>query len=198
MASGVSITENRQEWDRLARSVQEITGGSSKVIGIGVFGRSGSDIVKIASAHEFGATIRHPGGTAFGFNTQRDIQDNRIRFLRSGEGQVVLGETGPHTIKIPKRSFLRSWADQKRSDIGIFVSKEMRKFILGKQSYRKSLRRIGLFGVAGVRNKITRGPFRPLKPATIRRKRSSRPLIDTGRMRQSITFAEVPRGQRGI
>ena len=36
--------------------------------------------------------------------------------------------------------------------------------------------------------KINKGPFTPNAPATVKRKGSSQPLIDTGNLRKSITF----------
>ena len=42
-----------------------------------------------------------------------------------------------------------------------------------------------------MKNTFTTGSFTPNKPATIKRKGSSRPLIDTGHLRQSITSKVV-------
>ena len=39
-----------------------------------------------------------------------------------------------------------------------------------------------------IQRKIVDGTFEPNAPSTIRKKGSSRPLIDTGRMRQSVNF----------
>lgn len=52
----------------------------------------------------------------------------------------------------------------------------------------RTLNRVGLIAVGSVQKKIVTGPFVPLKPATIRRKGSSKPLIDTGQMRQAVSY----------
>lgn len=53
-----------------------------------------------------------------------------------------------------------------------------------------SMRRAGQAGVNGSKAWFTdpRNHWAPNKPATIKRKRSDRPLIDTGALRRSITF----------
>lgn len=62
-----------------------------------------------------------------------------------------------------------------------------------KESTIKALHAIGLTAASAVRAKITAGPFLPLAPVTIaarqrRGKKSEKPLIDTGALRQSITY----------
>jgi hypothetical protein len=57
----------------------------------------------------------------------------------------------------------------------------------GKISKAGILEHMGTTAVDAVKNRITAGPWEPLKAATIADKGSSRPLIDTGLMRNSIT-----------
>jgi len=51
------------------------------------------------------------------------------------------------------------------------------------------LRKAGVFLEGAIKQKITQGDpsWPPLKPETIKRKGSSKPLIDTGKLRASIT-----------
>jgi hypothetical protein len=54
-----------------------------------------------------------------------------------------------------------------------------------------TLHKMGLRAQVAVRAKITAGPFAPLAPSTIAQRRGPgpyRPLIDTGALRQSITY----------
>lgn len=183
----VTITDSRTEWDRLTRRVREIQRADVPSVKIGLFARQGSDLVVQGAANEFGATINHPGGTPYGYSTERKAEQGKVRFMEKGSGFMVLGETGPHKIIIPERSFLRSAIAENKRKINEFVGEMFGLFIDGKASLDKSLKRIGLLAVAMVKTKIRQGSFKPNAPATIRRKRSSRPLIDKGRMRQSIT-----------
>lgn len=55
---------------------------------------------KYAAAHQFGATINHPGGTPYGFG-----KDGNIVFKKKGSAKII-GYTGPHVIEIPARPFI--------------------------------------------------------------------------------------------
>lgn len=91
------------------------------------------------------------------------------------------------TRSIPARPFMKQAFDQNFDRIYAFVKNEHAKFIQGKQTMEMGLKRIGVFFEGLVKKGIVAGPFAALKPATIKRKGSSKPLIDTGRLRQSIT-----------
>ena len=57
----------------------------------------------------------------------------------------------------------------------------------------KALQRIGLTAQNAVRSRITEGPFAPLSPVTIKRRRAKgrtgdKPLVDTGQLRRSVTY----------
>lgn len=58
---------------------------------------------------------------------------------------------------------------------------------------------VGLIAQAGVRAKITAGPFAPLADTTLAARRrkgrtGTKPLIDTGQYRQAINFVVRPKG----
>ena len=195
MADARITKDDRRKWDKLAKSLQEIKRTQGKSVKIGVFAEQGSDLVKYAGANEFGATIKHKGtkgGVSFGFRTQKDLRANRVRFLKAKQGVVSLGTTkpsGPFVIKIPERSFLRSAIDENRQLIVRFIDQQAINLIVKQnQDIKRTLRLLGLFGVKLVKQKIIKGPFVPNAPATIRKKGSSKPLIDKGRLFGSITF----------
>jgi hypothetical protein len=187
MATDVKITDSRSEWDQLVKNVKEIQKRKAPSVKVGIFGKQGSDLVKYAAANEFGAKINHPGGTPYGYETKHKAERGQLRFLEKGKGFMVVGETKAHQITIPERSYLRSTVIEKKKLINEFVAKQFIEFIGAKQSLNQSLNRIGLLVVSMVQQKIRKGPFKPNAPSTIRKKKSSRPLIDTGRMRQSIS-----------
>ena len=54
--------------------------------------------------------------------------------------------------------------------------------------HEQALGQLGEMTKGDVQTEIRSGDFAPLKPATIKRKGSSRPLIDTGQMVQSIAW----------
>lgn len=57
----------------------------------------------------------------------------------------------------------------------------------GKVTPADILRDMGPFAEAAFKAKLTEGPWEPNAPATITKKGSSRPLIDTGLLRNSLT-----------
>lgn len=103
-------------------------------------------------------------------------------------------EFGSPRNNIPPRPFLRPGV----SNATDRVEKMMRKAALfaldGKmQDVQNSLHAMGLVAVSAVRAKITSGPFIPLSPVTIAKRRArgvlrTKPLIDTGQLRQAITY----------
>lgn len=58
----------------------------------------------------------------------------------------------------------------------------------GKATRADVLGHMGPVAVDAIKGKLTKGPWEPLQPATERAKGSGRPLIDTGLMRNSITY----------
>lgn len=56
------------------------------------------------------------------------------------------------------------------------------------------LKEIGIFQKDLIQEKITDGDFAPNAESTIRQKGSSKPLIDSGRMRQSVNYVIQKKG----
>ncbi len=100
----------------------------------------------------------------------------------------VIHEFGAPGAGIPERSFLRSTADRKRQEWLALMTRALGKAVDGKLSVEAAIDLIGLKAVADVKASITRGTGiePPLKAATIRRKGSSRPLVDTSQLLNSI------------
>lgn len=95
------------------------------------------------------------------------------------------------TDDIPERSFLRSTMI-KNERLNYQRLSEVKKLVAeNKFDAEDLLKKVGLAVVADVQKTITEGgvPYVPNAEATIESKGSSSPLIDTGQLRQSITFA---------
>lgn len=98
------------------------------------------------------------------------------------------------TEHIPSRPFLRKSVDENEGKINQFLQAEARSLASGKTA-ETLLNEIGNFQKSLVQEKITEGSFAPNAESTIRRKGSSKPLIDTGRMRQSVNYVIKRKGQ---
>lgn len=98
------------------------------------------------------------------------------------------------TSSSPSRPFLRKSVDENESRIKNACSTQLKKIAQGGTS-GACLKEIGAFGVKIVQEKIRDGEYVPDAPATVRKKGSDKPLIDTGLMRQSVHYVIKPKGE---
>nr|WP_304956395.1 hypothetical protein [uncultured Acetatifactor sp.] len=97
------------------------------------------------------------------------------------------------TEHIPARPFIRQSVDDNESKINSFLKEEVKDFTHGK-SAEQILKEIGIFQKDLMQDKITSGSFAPNADSTIKKKGSSKPLVDTGRMRQSVNYVIQKKG----
>lgn len=148
----------------------------------------GTTMVMIAAVNEFGARIKHPGGTSYGYKTKQDAENGKVSFLESGTGFMELGKTGPHEIVIPARPFLHPAITENSAAFRRLAELRMRDIILGKIEMDVLLKQMGELGVSFTKEKIDSIQSPPNAESTKRKKKSSKPLIDTGNLRASITY----------
>jgi hypothetical protein len=101
---------------------------------------------------------------------------------------AAVHEYGSPKRNIPERSFIRSWVSGKKPEINRTILKLLQLVEDGKINADTALKRLGAFGVAGIRQQIKSIKSPALKPATIKKKKSSQPLIDTGQLRGGIQY----------
>lgn len=104
---------------------------------------------------------------------------------------AMFNELGTSTA--PARPFLRDSVDENEDVIRDQCGKELKKLTTGATA-ETVLKRVGALGVRLVQEKIESGSFEPNAPSTIKKKGSDKPLIDTGRMRQSVKYVVKRRG----
>ncbi|MBP6018794.1 MAG: hypothetical protein KA735_04830 [Burkholderiaceae bacterium] len=100
---------------------------------------------------------------------------------------LAVHEFGSKDGSIPERAPVRSSMSKHQDKYVATHAENLRKVVRGEMPFDKSLDLLGLRAAADVQQNIRDGDFKPLKQATINRKGSSTPLIDTGNLRQSIT-----------
>lgn len=142
------------------------------------------NMATLGAVLNFGADINHPGGTSYGYATKEAASRGEVRFLKTGTGFKQLGVTKPHTITIPARPWLEPGVQsQTREYISVIESGASQDLptvaILDK---------IGVIAQGAVRIFMTELQDPPNAKSTIRKKGSSNPLIDTGALRQSVTY----------
>lgn len=151
----------------------------------------GTSVAYVATIQEYGAEINHNGGTRYSKSA-----NGKSKFVGNDFIGPVHGVTGAHKITIPPRPFVRptmqeqkkAWAEQLRVGYG--------KVLEGKIEAETMLKAVGE-GVRGdIRKKISQINTPSLAKSTlhIRKTRkvdpndSSKPLIDTGLMLDSVDF----------
>jgi len=99
---------------------------------------------------------------------------------------ATYNEFGTRTI--PERLFLRSTADENKNKWPKKFEPLQNQMITGKIKVKKALSLAGMAIEADIRKMIqrTNPKWKPLAFKTIKRKKSSRPLIDTGQLINSI------------
>lgn len=120
------------------------------------------------------------------------------------ESQKAVGETGSFTMaslaavheygrrddSIPSRPFMRQTFQKNLKRIEKLQAKLKDKVIQNKLSIKKALGQLGEWYVGQTKKEITKGDFEQLSEQTILKKGSSKPLVDEGIMRNSITHRE--------
>lgn len=104
-------------------------------------------------------------------------------------------EFGTHLI--PSRPFMRQTFEKRKSELYKRLDAEYAAIVSGKKPALLSLNLLGAWYQQQIQNEILDGDFVPNAPSTIARKEAKRrkgakdpvkPLIDTGRMRQSVRY----------
>ncbi|EMX0849892.1 hypothetical protein AAF302_001116 [Pluralibacter gergoviae] len=112
---------------------------------------------------------------------------------------VVIGavqEFGSADGHIPERSFLRVPIRQNQDNLRKAFATLAKKVASGELSSFQMLSQIGARAVGYCQEAISEGIAPANAPSTVERKGSSTPLIDTGALRQAITYV-VDNGKEG-
>jgi len=95
------------------------------------------------------------------------------------------------TKHIPERPFIRTTSDTKRSEWDAFMTDKMNKMTEGKGTIRQALTALGADMETDIKETITKWRTPPNAPSTIKIKGTDNPLIDTGKMRDAVSFKVV-------
>ncbi len=119
-----------------------------------------------------------------------------------GDEGVTIADVGAFNefgLGVPERSFIRGWADENEEKNKERLRKIGQAVVTGKiSSPTVGLKRFAVLAVADVQARISDGgAFQENAPSTVARKGSSKPLIDDGILRSSITAKVERRGSGG-
>lgn len=106
---------------------------------------------------------------------------------------AAIHEFGSPAANIPERSFIRRTFIEKQDALAGVIAKLARGVVTEKITLERALNVLGAWGAAEVKKTVTLGAHipPPLQPETVARKKSNRPLVDTGRMVDSVQWEIV-------
>ncbi len=167
------MTTTGEKFNRIPDLVRELQYLASHQVEIGIFADASRDgavpMLVIAAANEFGAKI----------------PKRQARFEDLDDGNPE------KWIIIPERSYLRAWFDENVDALQATMERLIGQVVEGKISGRAALETIGGYVVTHVQAYMVDLKTPPNAPSTIARKGSSNPLIDTGQLKDAITWRVV-------
>jgi hypothetical protein len=107
---------------------------------------------------------------------------------------AAIHEFGAPRANIPERSYIRSTYHAEQDALRQMARTLVQRVLMGKMEAEQALNLLGMKLANAIKRAITTGDGipPPLSPDTIRRKGSSRPLVDTGRLLGAITWKVAP------
>ena len=97
-------------------------------------------------------------------------------------------EFGVPEKNIPRRSFIRVPIENNIKEITKLIENNHKLVSENAMSAKVALDRIGIKAQNTIKESFRNNDWKPLKRATVKRKGSSRPLIDTGQLIGSISY----------
>lgn len=154
-------------WNRIQREIKRMDNGYAKV---GVIS----------------------GGGEHGYRTHSSVPPTRNTDRAGSEMDIaklaLLHQFGSPARKIPARPFMSIAFDGHVNELHRFIKSLKGKIFKGELDTGKALRLLGEKHVDHVKTTIGSSKLKGNKPSTKAKKGSSAPLIDTGRLRQSVTY----------
>jgi hypothetical protein len=129
-----------------------------------------NNLAYLGSIHQYGATIKV---------TEKMKGYFAANFLIRKSNRPII---------IPKRPFVSNAMDKNESKIKNFIKNEYTKVVDGKQTFKKAMDRIGVMHEGQMKKSIVEFTYTPNSSMTATIKGSSKPLIDTGTMKNFIKY----------
>lgn len=110
------------------------------------------------------------------------------------EGDITIAEVaninefGTRNGHVPERSFVRSTYSEKIGEWSNFARRLTGQVATGTITAEEAYSKMGARMARDIKRKVTTLSSPPNAPATIEKKGSANPLIDTGHMREAITW----------
>lgn len=193
----------RPEITRVRRELQALM---RMRIHVGIQGKADSFTLMVASTHEYGATIRAKAGRNLAIPIDPRAVDKSPRdfdglfFIKSKSGHLfgVTRDEGKKSLNflflllpsvtIPERSFIRGSFDNGRKQLSELCEKAIDMIVVERKTAEEAANYIGERAAQMVRDYIMAGIDPPKSKITMKTAKTDKPLYNTGRLYDSITY----------
>lgn len=101
---------------------------------------------------------------------------------------MFIHSNGSPARNIPKRPTIEPTIEENQKTISEKFKKIAQSMLDNKSDGKEELEKLGIWVVNKIKARFGSDELAPLKEATIKAKGSDRPLIDTGQLRNSVTY----------
>lgn len=123
-----------------------------------------------------------------GFPKSKAAQSNINKAIWNEFGTRGGASGGGWGGPIPERPFMRNAMRKYQSEYQTVIREQAWSILIGKVDLKVTLNKLGILAQGHIQAEITALREPPNSPVTIKLKGSSNPLIDTGEMRQAVTW----------
>ena len=165
----------------------------------GIQGADDSAMVKIATIHEFGSRAWKPSWKQAYYLAllivlqRRPEQGQSLSAEQKAHAFAIARKLRGRLLRIPERSFLRATFDAQRGKLEAAADRVVGKVLDGKMAADEAAQTFAQFAETLFRRGLLAVKRPPNAPLTIVLKKSSQPLVDSGRLRASIRSIVAPR-----
>jgi len=202
---GVKVVRDDNRLPDLMKILEEL---HRTELHIGIFGKHDSNLLMIANVNEYGATIKPKNAKRLAVPLNKKARERSSRSfndlwpLKTDDGHLYLVRNkGANQLEfmywlaaqvvIPERAFIRGGFDANASRFSQKAASLLKKVILGQMDMRGFFDFMGDYIVKELQRYMTNLRDPANKQTTISAKGRSSPLIDSGRLLNSITYKVV-------
>jgi hypothetical protein len=128
-------------------------------------------------------------------HTKNQVERAKVKATTpSTARQPTIGEIAERHefgLGVPQRSFIRAWYNENQSKILDDIRKLTKAALDGKMPAKRAFELLGARFQGDIQKRMSAGIAPANAPATVKRKGSSTPLIDTGQLRSAISWRLV-------